>query len=291
MGQCGNNITPSHNLLAQTSILVRGHGMQSLSIHVKLAYDFAPETDCLFQFEVAHLPQQRVRNEILLMPVGADPERLSGESGIGTRFWLHHHGPVTMDYRVTVEVDRAEPPLNSLSILPPHRLPSETLSYIMASRYCDTGAFQNFVTESFGAIDGGAKVDAMRQWIADHMSYQPGSSDANTTAQDSFVRRAGVCRDYAHLMIVMARAAAIPARMVSVYAPHVEPQDFHAVAQLYLADGSGRGAWHFVDATGMARAEDIALIGVGRDAADIAFMTLYGGAEFIEQSVIVHANT
>lgn len=261
--------------------------MQNLSIAVKLAYDFAPATDCLFQFEVAHLPQQRVTSEILLMPVGADPERLSGESGIGTRFWLHHSGPVTMDYRVTVEVSRAEPPLHSLSILPPHRLPSETLSYIMASRYCDTGAFQNFVSESFGELEGGAKVDAMRQWIADHMSYQPGASDANTTAQDSFVRRAGVCRDYAHLMIVMARAAAIPARMVSVYAPHVAPQDFHAVAQLYLADASGRGAWHFVDATGMARAQDIALIGVGRDAADIAFMTLYGGAEFIEQMVEV----
>ncbi len=261
--------------------------MQSLSIAVKLAYHFAPATDCLFQFEVAHMAQQRVTSEILLMPVGADPERLSGESGIGTRFWLHHSGPVTMDYRVTVEVERTEPPLSTLAILPPHRLPSETLSYIMSSRYCDAGAFQNFVGECFGAIDGGAKVDAMRQWIADHMTYQPGASDANTTAQDSFVRRAGVCRDYAHLMIAMARAAAIPARMVSVYAPHVQPQDFHAVAQLYLADAQGRGGWHFVDATGMAQASDIALIGVGRDAADIAFMTLYGVAEFREQSVTV----
>ena len=277
------------NLLAQGSRIVRCNAMQTLSIAVKLAYDFAQPSDCLFQFEVAHTAQQRVRKEILLMPVGADPERLSGESGIGTRFWLHHQGPVTMDYRVTVEVERAEPPLPTLSILPPHHLPSETICYIMGSRYCDAGAFQNFVNESFGELSGGTKVDAMRQWIADNLTYQPGSSDANTTAQDSFVRRAGVCRDYAHLMIAMARAAAIPARMVSVYAPHVEPQDFHAVAQLYLADAHGRGGWHFVDATGMAQAEDIALIGVGRDAADIAFMTVYGMAEFCEQTVEVNA--
>lgn len=261
--------------------------MQTLSIAVKLAYNFAQPSDCLFQFEVAHTAQQRVVQEILLMPVGTDPDRLSGESGIGTRFWLHHEGPVKMDYRVTVEIARAEPPLSTMAILPPHQLPSETVCYLMGSRYCDAGAFQNFVGESFGELSGGAKVDAMRQWIADNMSYQPGSSDANTTAQDSFVRRAGVCRDYAHLMIVMARAAAIPARMVSVYAPHVAPQDFHAVAQLYLADESGKGGWHFVDATGMAQAADIALIGVGRDAADIAFMTVYGMAEFCEQAVEV----
>ncbi len=261
--------------------------MQTLSIAVKLAYDFADPSDCLFQFEVAHTPEQRVTEEILLMPVGADPDRLSGESGIGTRFWLHHQGPVTMDYRVTAEITRTEPRLSSLQILPPHQLPSETICYIMGSRYCDAGAFQNFVNESFGELHGGIKVDAMRQWIADNLSYQPGASDANTTAQDSFVRRAGVCRDYAHLMIVMARASAIPARMVSVYAPRVTPQDFHAVAQLYLADAQGKGGWHFVDATGMASAQEIALIGVGRDAADIAFMTTYGMAQFCAQSVEV----
>ena len=261
--------------------------MQTLSIAVKLAYNFAEPSDCLFQFEVAHTPDQRVNREILLMPVGADPERLSGESGIGTRFWLHHAGPVTMDYRVTAHISRNEPRLSTLRILPPHQLPSETICYIMGSRYCDAGAFQNFVNESFGALADGAKVDAMRQWIADNLTYHLGASDANTTAQDSFVRRAGVCRDYAHLMIAMARAAAIPARMASVYAPRVQPQDFHAVAQLYLADEQGKGGWHFVDATGMARAHEIALIGVGRDAADIAFMTVYGNAEFCEQSVEV----
>ena len=280
-------MSAKQNLLAWMGRVVRCAPMQTLSITVKLAYDFAQPSDCLFQFEVAHTPEQRVVQEILLMPVGTDPDRLSGESGIGTRFWLHHEGAVTMDYRVQVEVSRAEPPLATLSILPPHQLPSETVCYLMGSRYCDAGAFQNFVNESFGALSGGAKVDAMRQWIADNLSYQPGASDANTTAQDSFVRRAGVCRDYAHLMIAMARAAAIPARMVSVYAPHVEPQDFHAVAQLYLADANGKGGWHFVDATGMAQAQDIALIGVGRDAADIAFMTVYGMAEFCEQVVEV----
>jgi hypothetical protein len=66
----------------------------------------------------------------------------------------------------------------------------------------------------------------------------------------AFVERRGVCRDYAHVMIALARAAHIPARMASAYALGVEPQDFHAVAEIYLA-----GDWHPVDATGMARGD------------------------------------
>ena len=43
-------------------------------------------------------------------------------------------------------------------------------------------------------------------------------------------------RDYAHLLVTMARAAAIPARFVSCFAPGVDPPDFHAVAEVFLAN-------------------------------------------------------
>ena len=80
----------------------------------------------------------------------------------------------------------------------------------------------------------------------------------------------------------MARAAAIPARYASVYAPDVSPPDFHAVAEVFLG-----GAWHLVDATGMARPEEIARIGVGRDAADSSFLSSFGLAELVNQLVTV----
>jgi transglutaminase-like putative cysteine protease len=67
-----------------------------------------------------------------------------------------------------------------------------------------------------------------------------------------------------------------------VFAPFVNPQDFHAVAEVFLD-----GAWHLVDPTKMGCQEDIAIIGVGMDAAEVAFMTSYGFAEFREQSVSV----
>jgi len=99
---------------------------------------------------------------------------------------------------------------------------------------------------------------------------------------ETFVERKGVCRDFAHLMVSLVRASGIPARFVSAYAPDVVPQDFHAVAEVFLD-----GAWHLVDATGMATPAEIAKIGVGRDAADVAFLTSFGEAVFVHQSVQV----
>jgi transglutaminase-like putative cysteine protease len=132
-------------------------------------------------------------------------------------------------------------------------------------------------------------VVAIREWVARHLSYLPGCSDSNTTALDSFVERRGICRDYAHLVVTLVRASAIPARYVSAYAPGVEPPDFHAVAEVFLADPTvvGGGAWHLVDATGMAEPGDTVKIGVGRDAADVSFMTVFGEAVFEDKQVTV----
>ena len=80
----------------------------------------------------------------------------------------------------------------------------------------------------------------------------------------------------------LARAAHIPARMASVYALGVTPMDFHAVAEVYLG-----GDWHMIDATGMSCPTETARICVGRDAADIAFLTAYREIEVVEQVVRV----
>jgi len=47
------------------------------------------------------------------------------------------------------------------------------------------------------------------------------------------------------------------------------------------------GEWHLLDATGMAREAGMAKIGVGRDAADVAFLTAFGEATLNDQSVLV----
>jgi transglutaminase-like putative cysteine protease len=174
------------------------------------------------------------------------------------------------------------PVLDTLPIAERRGLPSSVIPYLWPSRYCESDRFEAFVESRFGAIDGGARIAAMADWIHRRLEYRRGSSDAATTAVDAFVSRQGVCRDFAHLLASFARASGIPARLVSAYALGVEPPDFHALVEVWLGTG-----WHLVDATRLAEADGIVRICVGRDATDIAFMTIFGAAELVDQSVSV----
>jgi len=201
---------------------------------------------------------------------------------IGERIWLSASGRLLVDYSATVAVNRLLTDYRSLAQIPPRELPGETVQYLFASRYCPSDRFHTFVQAEFSGLAGGQLVGALRDWIADHLTYTPGSSDSTTSAVDTFVSRQGICRDYAHLLISLARAADIPARIASVYACGVDPPDFHAVAEVFLG-----GEWHLVDATGMADEGLMAKIGVGRDAADVAFLTIFGNGTMNAQSVSV----
>ena len=253
-----------------------------IRIETRLAYDFAEPSDVLLQVEAAMIPEQFVVDAHIDISQCDHFARVDAHDAIGERIWLRVTGRFTVDYRSTVRVDRVLADLDTLSAVPFHRLPGETVQYLMASRYCPSDLFEDFVRAEFGTLRGGAQIAAMRDWIETHFTYEAGSSTSATTAMESFVQRKGVCRDYAHVLITLARASGVPARIASVYALGVDPQDFHAVAEVFLD-----GAWHLVDPTGMARPADMAKIGVGRDAADVAFLTSYGNAVFCEQRVVV----
>lgn len=253
-----------------------------LSIDVRLRYSLASPSDILLQIEAAGLSDQFVAKAHIGLSDTEHFGRVPGEDAIGERIWLRMENEFVCDYSSTIDINRPSVDLPSLAATPPHQLTGDAVSYLMPSRYCPSDSFMTFVGEEFGDVAGGAKIAAIRDWIAERFTYVPGVSGSQTTALESFVERRGVCRDYAHVMVTLARAAAIPARFVSVYAPRVTPQDFHAVTQVYLD-----GDWRLVDPTGMAEAEEMAIVGVGRDAADAAFMTVYGAAELMEQEVAV----
>lgn len=255
-----------------------------LAIKATLDYDFPDPSDVLLQLEAAIIPEQTVEAAHIAISPTEHFARLPGHDTIGDRIWLHLQGKLTVEYNATVTVERLTADLATLPAVKPHMLPGETIEYLLPSRYCPSDQFQNFVESQFGDLHGGARVMAIHDWIYSHFTYVPGASTAATTALESFVMRQGVCRDFAHVMISLTRASAIPARFASVYALGVEPQDFHAVAEVFLD-----GAWYLVDPTGMARAEEMAKIGIGRDAADVSFLTSYGWAQLNSQTVEVSA--
>lgn len=261
----------------------------TISIELDFAFEAERATDILLQFEAADIPEQTVLSCKTKLGETEHCARIAAQDNIGERVWVRTQGRLDVDYRAEVRVGRLICDIAELEGLDPHYLPGETVKYLFDSRYCQADRMQSFVEDEFGSYRGGARMQAISDWIGEHFKYVPGSSNATTTAVDSFIERRGICRDYAHVMVTMARASTIPARFVSCFAPGVNPQDFHAVAEVFLQDKTvpGGGAWYLVDPTGMSSASDIVKIGVGRDAADVSFMTSFGATEFLEKSVSV----
>lgn len=259
-----------------------------IDISCRFAFTLDRPTDVLLQFEAAAIPEQQILRTSTNLPPTEYLARVAAEDAIGERIWLRGEGEFTVDYQASVRIERMMADIATLDLLPPHQLPGETVKYLMDSRYCPAGRFQSFVDAEFGHLEGGKRIAAMRDWIAAKFRYQPGSSDANTTALDSFIELRGICRDYAHVMVTFARASGIPARYASVFAPGVDPQDFHATAEIFLADRDNPGgSWHIVDATGMADPSQTVKIGVGRDAADVSFLASFGPCNLAEKEITV----
>lgn len=260
-----------------------------ISAHFRVILD--EPADLLLQFEAAAMPGQSILSADTRMSEVLHLARVPAHGTIGERIWLRAQGELEVHYTASVAIDRARPDLASLASIAPHRLPGATVEYLFDSRYCPAGRLEGFVAAEFGQYSGGARIAAMRDWVAAHIAYVSGSSDASTTAIDTFVERRGVCRDFAHVMIALARASAIPARFVSCYAPGVDPPDFHALAEVFLADPNATegGSWQAVDATLMADPAEIVTIGIGRDAADVSFLTSFGPCTLDDKRISVRS--
>ena len=262
-----------------------------MPIDIKTSFEFHLDqpTDVLLQFQAADLPEQEILETETLLTKAQHIASVPAQDAIGCRVWVRAEGDYKVDYTAKVEVNRLVPDVSKLAMLDPHDLPGETVEYVFDSRYCQADRMQSFVADEFGRYEGGEKIAAMRDWIHGNITYEAGRSDSTTTALDTFVERHGICRDFAHVMICFARASTIPARFVSCYAPGVEPQDFHAVAEVFLEDETtpGGGAWYIVDPTMMADPAKTVKIGIGRDAADVSFLTSFGMSDFKDKTVEV----
>jgi transglutaminase-like putative cysteine protease len=164
-----------------------------------------------------------------------------------------------------------------LAEVPVQRLPPEVIGYIYPSRYCQSDRLVTLATSEFGGLwQGHSRVEAIRAWVQRHVNFTPNTSDSSTSAVDTLIERVGICRDVAHLMIALCRAVNIPARFATAtdYGadPALGPPDFHACVEVYLGD-----RWYIFDPSGTAIPMGLVRFGTGRDAADVAFATIFGG--------------
>jgi hypothetical protein len=144
----------------------------------------------------------------------------------------------------------------------------------------------SYSAEFAGIAQPDQLLPAISSWVGTQLSYVPGSSRPTDGAVETLLQRRGVCRDYAHLVIALLRSLDIPARLTSVYAPGLDPMDFHAVAEAALG-----GRWYVVDATLLAPRKSLVRISTGRDAADTAFLSSYrGNVELVDLEVLAIVN-
>ena len=170
------------------------------------------------------------------------------------------------------------------------KLPSDTLLFLLGSRYCETDRLSETAWSLFGGIQPGWKrVQAIVDFTHDHVEFGYQHARSTKTAWDAHQERQGVCRDFAHLAIALCRCMNIPARYCTGYLGDIgvpfsnAPMDFSAWFDVYLG-----GQWHVLGARHNRPRIGRILMARGRDATDAALTTSFGPARLA--SFLVHTD-
>src|SRR3984885_512701 len=172
---------------------------------------------------------------------------------------------------------------------PVGQMPPVALTFLLPSRYCEVDSeLMAFAWEKFGSIaPGWRRVQAICDFVHEHIHFDYQRARANRTALDAFRERVGVCRDFTHLAITLCRCLNIPARYVTGYLGDIgvpamdTPMDFSAWLEVYLS-----GRWYSFDARHNQRRIGRIVIARGRDAADVPITMLFANHQLEKFSVV-----
>jgi len=265
--------------------------MVRLNISIELDYEItAPGCDFIFNVHAAHTARQHVVQESLTLSqnvpsvVETDPFTLNRYLRLSAAA-----GPFQLTYRATIDLTHFTALPSQIPEVPVARLPGQVLDYIYPSRYCQSDRLLKLAMREFGGQwHGYQRVQNIRDWVQRRTTFQQATSNTNTSAIDTLIETVGVCRDFAHLMIALCRAINVPARFTTGVDygadPALGPTDFHAYVEVYLGD-----RWYIFDPSGTAIPMGFVRLGTGRDAADVAFATIFGSATSSAPRIAIEA--
>jgi transglutaminase-like putative cysteine protease len=264
--------------------------MTRFDLAIALDYEIVTPSDFVLVIQPTRTSYQRVTWERLdVHPAIETREEACGEPA-SRHLRLHAEpGPLRIHYEAIVDLVHHFALPADVEEVPAGSLPASVLPYVYPSRYCPSDRMLDLARREFGSMAPGyARVEAVRAWVQSHVRFQPGSSDTATTAIETYDCRAGVCRDYSHLMITMLRALNIPARLATGIDygadPALGPTDFHCYVEVYLS-----GRWFLFDPSGISPRMGLIRIGTGRDAADVAFATIFGTVRWTMPRIRIRA--
>jgi transglutaminase-like putative cysteine protease len=244
-------------------------------VGARLVLQVQEPTELVLQVAVSGMPGLSDLQETLKATLDGEPLKLTEVAMPGTgrgHILTSDPGELTVTYGAVLHGAAATPQVTE----------AERIVFLRPSRYAEADRLAAVARAEFTGISPGPELlAAVSSWVGTQLTYVRGSSRPTDGAVETLLARQGVCRDYAHLVVALLRALDVPARLAAVYAPGLEPMDFHAVAEALVG-----GAWRVVDATLLAPRSGLVRIATGRDAADTAFLSSYGGAvEFVTSEV------
>jgi transglutaminase-like putative cysteine protease len=118
-------------------------------------------------------------------------------------------------------------------------------------------------------LSGGELALAACQRVFEIMRYAHDVTTIRTTAAQAFARRTGVCQDFAHVLLAIARGLGLPSRYVS--GQLLGSGGSHAWVEVLVPDGAGHARVMALDPThGRSVGMTYLTVAVGRDYADVA---------------------
>jgi transglutaminase-like putative cysteine protease len=251
-------------------------------------------------------PVSESYNEVRLRPMHDDTQSclsfrlLTKPASRGTSYrdafgnWVHQFNILPEHQYLKIEAESVvlaheapPPPADSLGLseLDSHRgeLEEEYLDFIVPSGYVPHVAkLDELIGTASQGCDGSVAgfVQAASDLIHRRFEYVKGATHVNSSIEDSLSVGAGVCQDFAHLLLGVVRKRGLPARYVSGYlvpesaaSPDARLQEViggyasHAWAEIYLP-GSG---WIGLDPTlGKPLGLQHVRVAYGRDYGDVA---------------------
>ena len=264
--------------------------MIRFDLTIELDYDVLAPTDFIFVVQPTRTDYQRVTWERLQLAPEVPWQEEGHGSPVNRHLRVHAEpGAFRLRYDAIVDVVHHFALPSDIREVPIAELPASVLQYVYPSRYCQSDRMLDIARAEFGTMAPGyERVEAIRQWVQSRTKFQVGSSHPGTSALDTYSCGAGVCRDFAHLMISMCRALNIPARIATAIDygadPSLGPTDFHCYVEAYLGD-----RWYIFDPSGISPRMGLLRIGTGRDASEVAFATIFGTVQWTMPRISIRA--
>jgi transglutaminase-like putative cysteine protease len=156
-----------------------------------------------------------------------------------------------------------------------HLLPADVLDDPALTNATSLTACDATLREAAKALreqhaDPYALAAAINAFVYAEMVYTAGATDVETTAAAAFAMRRGVCQDYSHVMIALARRAGLCARYVSGHL--LGEGGTHAWVEIIVPRTNDSGATVLAFDPTHGRMVDLryVIVAVGRDYSDVA---------------------